>query len=97
MKILEIRDNQGFFNAGDSEKLIDSISKDELLKLVDHVLGDDAVELDEYRDDLIGNPAQKIIYKNIYKELSGLLERRSDFVDVSKKLYSEAYEKYKLQ
>lgn len=95
MKVLRVKDNQGFFaTEKDDFKPIDKISKENLLKLIDLALEQD-VELDEYNDLKIRNQAHQIIYKSIYEKLLELKNRKNEFKDKSERLFLSEYERYK--
>lgn len=96
MKLLKIEDNCGHYRkeTGDFSP-IDKISKEELLILVNWTLEEDEVEFDEYDDNTIKNQAHQIIYKSIARKLQDLRKRKQEFIDESKRLYLEEYEKYR--
>ena len=94
MKLLEIKDNQGYYLNGQNTLVpIDTITKEDLLRFVALTLTED-VELDEYNEEAIKNQAHQILYKNIFEKLRGLRDRREEFIDESERLYLEAHEKY---
>ena len=94
MKLLKADSNQGLFLAEDgSYRLIDQITKDDLLRLVRSVLNDD-VEFDEYDEEVIKNQAHQVVYRSIYRNMQSLKERRQEFIDESERLYLEDYKKY---
>lgn len=94
MKFLKIENNKGFYSVGaQSWKPIDEINKDDLFKLLDCALSDD-FEMDSFCPEDIGNPAHRIIYKNIYEKLTDLNGKRDRFKDESETVYKEAIEKY---
>src|SRR6185312_38014 len=96
MKLLRISENAGQFLAANGEySPIDKISKDDLLRLVDHTLDKDDVELDEYDDRAIKNQAHQVIYKSIFRKLTDLRKRRQEFTDESARLFLDQYEKYR--
>ena len=95
MKLLEIKENKGYFLKADSEfEAIDKIAKEDILKLVNLTLNDE-VEFDEYDEEKIKNQAHQIIYKNIYSKLKSLEGRKQEFLDESQRLFLQDYEKYK--
>jgi hypothetical protein len=96
MKLLKIEGDQGLFRGKDGKNLpIDKISKEDLLRLVDHTLDEEEIELDEYDETLIKNQAHQIIYKHVHAKLRELRERRQGFIDEAARLYLEDYQKYK--
>lgn len=96
MKLLKIEDNHGHFLDDKNEfRPVDKITKEDLLRLVDQTLAEEEVEFDEYDAEAIKNQAHQILYRNIYDKLSGLLDRKDEFTDDSKRLYLTEYEKYR--
>lgn len=96
MKLLKIDDNCGhYLNEGGDFSPIDKITKRELLVLANWTLEEDEVEFDEYDENTIKNQAHQIIYKSVARKLQELRERRQEFIDESKRLYLEDYDKYR--
>ncbi len=96
MKLLKIDNNQGLFLVEEDEhKLVDKITKEDLLRLVDLTLTQEDIEFDEYNADLLKNPAHQIIYKNVFENLKSLQERKDGFLDDTETLYLAEYERYK--
>ncbi|MEL7728692.1 hypothetical protein AAG612_04080 [Citromicrobium bathyomarinum] len=95
MKILEIRENKGFFRfSEDSEwQPIDGIDKDGILTLL-NVLLENEVSMDVPTEDNLGNQAHSIIYRNIYSKFVSLLGEKSRFQDESQRLYIDEIKKY---
>ena len=95
MKILEIKENKGFFrrSSKDKWKEIDAIDKDDLLALLDTFLGS-AVEMDLPDDTKLQNQAQQIIYKSIFDKFSSLQKNKSKFKDESDRRYLKEMQKY---
>lgn len=82
MKLLTITDNIGqFLTANGDHAAIDKISKDDLLRLVGHVLDQEQIEMDAYDDQAIKNQAYQVIYKSVYQKLIDLRNRRKEFTD----------------
>lgn len=78
MKVLEIVNNEAKFSInGEIYLPINDISKDDLLNMLKAVYTTDKIELDPYEDNEILNPADLIIYKNLYNEINGFLESKS--------------------
>ena len=96
MKLLKSENKQGFFRNAQGEFVtIDKITKDDLLLLANQALDEDEAQFDEYNADNIKNYAHQIIYKNVYEKLLSLKQRRQEFKDDSKRLFLDAYEKYR--
>ena len=94
MKILEIKENKGFFSVdGEHWVMIDNIDKETLMKLVNLVLTS-PVDMDKYDEKIVGNQAHQIIYKSVYEKLIVLQANKDKFKDESDRLYLEAIKKY---
>jgi len=94
MKILKIESGKAHFCIdGNSWKLIDTIDKDALMSLLRLVLTSE-VEMDDYNEGLLANPAHQIIYKSISTKLKDLIPQKSKFKDESDRTYLEAIERY---
>ena len=103
MKLLKIREQKGFFinpSHIDKEKSIDNqykniemISKEDILSMIDFIMEND-IEMDEYKETLLPNPAQKIIYENLYNHLSNLKNCKDDLIKQTDKKFKDAEEKY---
>lgn len=96
MQLLRVKDNCGHYrnDKGDYAP-IDKIGKEDLLRLVNWTLHEDAVEFDTYDENAIKNQAHQIIYKSIFQKLQTLRGRRQEFIDESARLFLEDYEKYR--
>lgn len=95
MKLLKIDGKQGHYRDEKGDfALIDKITKEDLLRLVNLTLSEE-VEFDEYNDEDIKNQAHQILYKSISEEIKSLKERKQEFTDESERLYLEDYEKYR--
>jgi len=96
MKLLKIDNSRGHFlleNGSFAE--IDKITKEDILRLVDLTLSQDAIEYDEYSDDALRNQAHQIVYKSVHEKLVELRGRRKEFIDESERLYLADYERYR--
>lgn len=95
MKILKVKDNNGYFRVSDSDKWrpIDEIDKDELMNLLDCFLNSD-VEMDDIEEKSLSNQAQRIIYRSIFEKLNNLKENKSKFKDESERMYLSEIQKY---
>jgi len=99
MTYLKIDDNKGYYRTeGTSEEWVelDQISKDDLLKLIEKATTEEFV-MDEYKDELLQNPAQNIIYKNIYGKFTELLSNKTRFQDSVNLMYKSAIDKYTIE
>jgi hypothetical protein len=99
MTYLKIDNNKGYYRIeGTTEEWIelDQISKDALLKLLDKATNEE-FEMDEYKDELLQNPAHNIIYKNIYGKFNELLSNKTRFQDSVNLMYKSAIDKYTVE
>ena len=95
MKLLSIDSNEGFYlDESGQYSLIDKITKEDLLRLVDLTVQAD-VEFDAYDENAIKNQAHQIVYKGVFEKLRGLKGRKKEFVDESERLYLKEYERYR--
>ena len=96
MKLLKIESECGYFLVKESDyQLIDKIGKDDVLRLVNWTLEEEAAEFDPYDEKVVKHHAHQVIYKSIYQKLLSLKERRQEFIDESARLFIEEYEKYR--
>lgn len=99
MKYLKIDNNKGFYRIDKTTENwleLDQLNKDHLLILLKFASSDN-FEMDEYKDELIQNPAHNIIYKNIFGKLTDFLNNKTRFQDSVEASYKQALEKYKIQ
>lgn len=97
MNYLKISNGKGFFRNKDGEdKEIDTITKEDILHLLDEATNSTTnFEMEEITDESIKNEAHKIIYKSIYSKFSNLLSNKKQFLDECDGLYRDALQKYK--
>ena len=99
MKYLKIENNKGFYRIDTNQDIwtdLDKINKEHLLELLKFAsVG--KFEMDEYKDELLQNPAHNIIYKNIYGKLVDFLKNNTRFQDSAESTYKKAIEKYQLK
>ena len=97
MKVLKIDSNgiPKFTSNGTEWKNIEDIQKEDIASMLDFCIDDD-VELQDYGDELIKNPVQKIIYDNIYNKFKAFIDEKDNFIDEVDGLYKDALEKYKI-
>lgn len=99
MKYLKIESNKGFYRIDKTKEEwseLDQINKDQLLTLL-KLASTEEFEMDEYKDELLQNPAHNIIYKNIYEKFIDFLGNKTRFQDTVEAMYKSAIEKYKVQ
>ncbi|WP_298533602.1 hypothetical protein [uncultured Algibacter sp.] len=99
MIYLKIDKNKGYYRLkGTSEEWteLDQINKDDLLKLLEKATTEE-FSMDEYKDELLQNPAHNIIYKNIYGKFTELLSNKTRFQDSVNLMYKSAIDKYKIE
>jgi len=103
MKILKINNdgktNRAYFvNPQKStglpfEQDIDKLTKEDVFDIVDYMI-DNEVEMDEYKEGLLPNPAQDTIYKSLYNNLKGVLDSKASIIAEVDAKFKEAEEKY---
>lgn len=98
MKYLKIENNKGFYRLDPTQENwieLDQINKDHLVLLLKDASTAD-FEMDEYKQELLQNPAHNIIYKNIYDKFIEFLTNKTRFQDSVEATYKSAIEKYKI-
>jgi hypothetical protein len=96
MKLLKISESAGhFLNATGGYTTIDQIRKEDLLRLANLTLHEDAAEYDQYDEELVKNQAHQVIYKSVCLKLVQLRARKKEFLDESARLFLEDYERYR--
>lgn len=96
MKYLKIENNKGFYRldaAVENWTELDQINKDHLLILLKFASTED-FEMDEYKDELLQNPAHNIIYRNLFGKFMDFLNNKTRFQDSVEAMYKSALEKY---
>jgi hypothetical protein len=99
MKYLKIENNKGLYRLDTSQENwieLDQINKEHLLSLLKLASIVD-FEMDEYKDELLQNPAHNIIFKNISGKFNDFLNNKTRFQDSVEVTYKQPIEKYKLQ
>jgi hypothetical protein len=96
---LKIDNNKGFYRLDTTSENwidLDQINKEHLLTLL-KLLSTAEFEMQEYKDELLQNPAHNIIYKNIYGKFNDFLSNKTRFQDSIEGMYKASLEKYKKQ
>lgn len=95
MKILKIENGCGYFRdeVDGVWSLIDTIDKNDLLKLLNLFL-DTEVKMDDPSEHDLHNDVHKIVYSNIFEKLGSLSENKSAFKDDSERKYLSELNKY---
>lgn len=99
MIYLKIENNKGYYRIDASKDEwveLDQIGKEDLLKLLDIATSQD-FEMEEYKAELLQNPAHNIIYKNIYGKFNELLSNKTRFQDSVNSMYKSAIDKYTIE
>jgi hypothetical protein len=99
MKYLKIENNKGFYRLDTTSENwieLDQIHKEHLLSMLKLASAED-FEMDEYKDELLQNPAHNIIYKNIHGKFEDFLGNKTRFHDSIEAMYKQAIDKYKIQ
>ena len=96
MIYLKINNNKGYYRTDASNEEwteLDQINKDDLLKLIDKATTDE-FQMEEYKNELLQNPAHNILYRNIYGKFNELLTNKTRFQDSINAMYKTAIDKY---
>lgn len=96
MKCLKIENGSGYFLGSDgSFKEIDTIGKDDILRLLD-VATDETkdFEMDCMANNEIKNEAHKIIYGSLSQRFSEIKLNKKRFIDESQSMFKDALDKY---
>lgn len=99
MKYLKIEDKKAwYFSSIQSEYvLIDKISKEDILDLLNRATNsEEKFEIDEFIEPNLPNPAHAIIYGSLYSKFSEIISNRDRFIEESKSMYKDAFEKYRI-
>lgn len=94
MKHLRINEQKGEFLRGSDWFIVTEITADDILNLAKAVVKEEDFEVDSYNEAALPNPAQRIIYQKISEQLLSLHTRKQEFLDETRNIYQEAYEKY---
>lgn len=94
MKHLRIKFQNGEFLREANWLVVTEITADDVLNLAKAAVKEDDFEVDSYNEAALPNPAQRIIYQKISEQLISLHARRQEFLDETRNIYQDAYEKY---
>ncbi|KAB2180389.1 MULTISPECIES: hypothetical protein [Staphylococcus] len=96
MKLLTIDKNCAHFLDlnKDEYRNITEITSNDIYKLLEVIL-ESNVTMDNYEDKKIDNPAEEIIYVNIYNQFKEIIEDKTNIIDSINEEYKLAEEKYK--
>lgn len=72
---------------------IETITKENILELLHFILKND-VKIQSYDEKPIPNPAQRVIYKNLYDKFNNLIENKSQILLEIDNSFAEAEQKY---
>tara|TARA_R110002049_G_scaffold265924_1_gene442034 strand:- start:370 stop:663 length:294 start_codon:yes stop_codon:yes gene_type:complete len=95
MKFLKIESGKGYFSLDDglSWNLLDLISKDALMTIIDKGIAD-GFEMSDPNQYKVENKTHEIIYSKLYDQFSTLNGQRDRFKDESEEMFKEAFAKY---
>lgn len=94
MKHLRIRDQKGEFLRDTNWLVVTEITADDILNFAKAAVKEDDFEVDPYDEAALPNPAQRIIYQKISEQLISLNARKQEFLDETRNIYQDAYDKY---
>ena len=75
-------------------KGVESIENEDVKDLLLFIMSHDDVVLDSFDEDSIGNPAQKLIYKELYNELTKVINYKKEILCKVDNEFKEAENKY---
>lgn len=94
MKHLRIKERKGEFLRETNWLEITELTAEDILCLAKAAVQEDDFELDPYDEAALHNAAHKIIYQKISEQLLSLHARKQEFIDETRNIYQDAYEKY---
>ncbi|MFA5629212.1 MAG: hypothetical protein WC958_03010 [Dehalococcoidales bacterium] len=96
MKLLKIENQEGYYLNGSEYKNIDSITKEDILRLLKTIYEEENIELDEIDDasNRITMPSQKLVYEKLYEKLAELKAAKEEIIASVSMDFKEAKERY---
>lgn len=94
MKHLRIENRQGEFYRGNDWLVITEITENDILNLAKAAVSEEDFEFDLFNNDELPNPAQNTIYQKVSEQLLMLSARKQEFLDETRNIYQDAYNKY---
>jgi len=94
MKHLKIEEQNAFFKRGENWVVVTEMTKEDLLNLAHAAVEDEDFGTDAYDENALPNPAHRIIYQRISRQLIELHNRRAAFQEEVRNIYKDAYTKY---
>lgn len=73
---------------------IELIEKDDVLDILNYIMENDEVSYDEFDSEVLQNPAQKLIYKELYQDFEELKENKKAIIAQIDKEFETAEKKY---
>lgn len=92
MAILSIDSKLGYIEVDGTRKLANEATVEDIECLIRAVMEQGSVEMDEVSE--IVNPANKIVYEQLYEALSGLVDRKEGILAEVEGRFAEAEKKY---
>lgn len=74
--------------------VITEITENDILELAIVAVSEEDFEVEPYNNDKLPSPAQNIIYQKISEQLLILSARKQEFLDETRNIYQDAYNKY---
>lgn len=94
MRHLGVNNRQVEFLRGNEWIAITEIITDDILNLSRVAVTEEDFETDTFDDSALLHSAQKIICQKVNKQLMSLHARKQGFVDETRNVYQDAYDKY---
>ena len=92
MAILSIDNKLGYIEVEGKKKLANEATAEDVERLIRMVIERESVEMD-YPSGIV-NPANEIVYKQLYSALTDLVERKPEIVSEVEERFAEAERKY---
>ena len=92
MVILSIDDKLGYIEVEGTKKPANEATVEDIEYLIKQVMERDSVEMDPIGE--IVNPANEIVYEQLYKALNGLVKRKKEILAEIEGRFADAEKKY---
>lgn len=97
MELLKIDNNSGvFLNKLGAYESLKNINSEDVKRLINLIYSNDESLMDEYDEEKIKNPAEKIIYENLYNKLTELKESKEKTLNEINSKFKDVKEAYEV-
>lgn len=95
MELLKIENEQGFLILNDKIKVVSQVTAEDICAALELILTNDGIEIPEVIDcSTISNPAQKIIFEQLFASFREVFASRDAIKDEIDEVFVSAEEKY---